>query len=250
MGAAFAAVIVVGWLVFGSALSACCIAMYGDAANPCRAKDGKPMSAQEEKENSAKWIAGAAEASQRCQARVDGLLAGDVFVADPDPSPRGRELLANECAPFSAAQLERFKDPVIAPPLQTTNPSLCDALAKGMRPEGFALRSEGGTLYFYYFTYTEAGGALRVNEVLSKIAMNPASLLVGSPPRMGPACILRPVDGTRDLGSAALYGMSRHDCFQGLALDGEDKERARFWLCHSGATFRRSRARMETNDGG
>ena len=216
------------------------------------------MSASEQEENRKKWMAGLNESRQRCTVRIDDLLAGTVFVADPERSPRGKELLAQECAPFSAAQLARFKDPVYPPPLQTTNPALCDQLAKGMGPEAFSLRRKGGALYFYYFTYEEAGGQLRMKDVYSKIAMDLSSLrsnlpppAPGAPPPIDPDCPLRPVAGARDLGSAILFGPWAQTCFQALYLESEDPERARFGLCHGAATFRRSPERLEaTSDGG
>ncbi len=230
VGAAAATCVGGFWLVVGSALNGCCAGMYGDPGNPCRAPAGKPISHAEEERIRQGWIAGAQEAAARCRVRVDAMIAGAVFVAAGERSPRAKELVAHECGTFNEDQLAHFKDPVVPPPLRWTNPALCDRLAAGALPEGLALRQDGGTLYFYYFTYEDVGGRLVVRDVYTKLAMDPGSLYFGNPPRMSSACRLAPTEDGRDEGIAFLYRPHGFHCFEDLTLESEDPSTAKIRL--------------------
>jgi hypothetical protein len=252
-GGAVALVVLAGaFLALGSTLSAClCIPMFGDPTNSCKATSGGAMSPAEETENRKKWQAGAQMASERCDARYKGLLAGTVFVADGERSPRAKELLRKECGPFTEAEKKYFHDGVVHLPLRETNPQLCDRLATATPPEAFTLKEEGGVVSFYYFTYDAAGDRLRVRDVYSKIAMDPSSLRFGSPPAIGGACFLHPAASARDEGAALLYASAGYNCWGMLTLASEDPDTAQIALCYGAATFKRTTQKLEGfGDGG
>ncbi len=80
--------------------------MYGDPGNPCRAPAGKPIGHAEEERIRQGWIVGAQESAARCRVRVDGMIAGAVFVAAGERSPRAKELVAHECGAFNEEERE------------------------------------------------------------------------------------------------------------------------------------------------
>jgi hypothetical protein len=236
------------WTAIGVTISGCvCIPMYGEPTNSCSAKSGKHVSASEEKATRNAWIAGANEESERCGKRMKALVAGTVFVADGDLAPRAAELLKHECGPFTRNEEEYFRNPKVPPPLRKTNPALCDRLAAGAPPEAFALRQEGKTLYFYYFAYDEVAGGLRMRELYSKIAMDPASLWFGTPPMLNALCSLQRVPGSDDEGTAPLS----HYCWGNVMLTSEDPALATPRLCYGHEhKFRRTDLKLEVGDGG
>jgi len=251
---AAAAVLAVSfWSALGAMLSAClCVPMYGDPTNSCKVPEGKKVSPAEEASVRRAWIAGAGEASERCRVRMDALGAGAVFVADGERAPRAKELLAHECGPFTPEEVKRFHDGFRHPPLRETNPALCDALAQSAPPEAFALRKEGASLYFVYFTYAEVDGKLRVLDVYTKVAMDLSSQWFGSPPVMNAQCPLTAAHDAGDLGAAPLYAPWGHNCWGGVSLLSEDPERATIDLCYSGKnSFRHTSEPLEAvRDGG
>ena len=144
--------------------------MYADppAREPKNGRWVGRLSAAEEGSFHAREVADQ-DAQSHCDATIDSLARrGTVFVAEGERSPRAKELLSNECGPFTPEQRTHYAEPGVAKPLADANPALCDRLRLATPPEAFAVRYEGSRLYWNYFTYLEVGGQLRVLDLYSK----------------------------------------------------------------------------------
>jgi hypothetical protein len=185
------------------------------------------------------------KATLHCDDMYRSLVGGDIFLAERGESPRARELLTNECGTPSPEQRVRADRLPQLKPLGDTNPALCARMKTEVRPEGFALRYEGRTLYWYYFSYVRIGGRIHPLDLYSKIPVEA--------PFENASCEPTPTGG--DTGSAPVSGTAELPCRWIPSLNAYDEKRDSYyrdvvtvWGCYGGrTTFRRATESLEVD---